>query len=229
MSWPKPFDMASRSDLFAFKCMHLLTNCSRDACAQMTHRECCTAGQRISAAIARTSGSFGCLWYLKVLRADGTVVGTVYTCAGTLLFLDTITLPATETYTLLIDPSDMLAGSVDASVYTVADVTGPIATNGTPLNVALAVPGQNAQLTFDGTAGQQASVSITRTTGTFACLWHLKLLKPDGTQLASVSACSGTSLALPAQTLGTTGTYTVLIDPTEMQTGTVSASVSTSP
>jgi YD repeat-containing protein len=188
-----------------------------------------TAGQQVSASITRTSGTYDCSWWLKILKADGTQLASVQACGGTSLFLDTVTLPATSTYTLLIDPSGMLLGTVTAAVYTVNDVTGPIATDGTPVTVALTTPGQNGRLTFSGAAGQQVSASITRTTGTFACSWYLKLLKPDGTQLASAQTCGGTSLSLPAQTLGTTGTYTVLIDPTGMEIGTVSASVTASP
>jgi hypothetical protein len=45
------------------------------------------------------------------------------------------------------------------------------------------------------------------------------LLKPDGTSLTSTFSCSGT-INLAQQTLPTTGTYTIKIDPNSSQLGT---------
>jgi hypothetical protein len=53
------------------------------------------------------------------------------------------------------------------------------------------------------------------------------LLKPDGSQLTSSTSSSG-SFDLATQTLPTTGTYTIGVDPSSLNTGTMNVSV-TSP
>ncbi len=79
------------------------------------------AGQHVSASIALTSGgTLGpCYWYLKILKPDGTTLGSAYACGGTVLSLATQTLPSTAVYTLLIDPTGMNVAAVNATVSTV--------------------------------------------------------------------------------------------------------------
>jgi len=55
----------------------------------------------------------------------------------------------------------------------------------------------------------------------------VRLLKPDGSQLTS-SFSSSSSFNLTQQTLPTTGTYTIVIDPSGTNTGSMNVSV-TSP
>ena len=55
-------------------------------------------------------------------------------------------------------------------------------------------------------------------------LTTIRLLKPDGTQLAS-TVSSASSFNLPTQTLPTTGTYTIEINPSGSNTGSVNVSV----
>jgi hypothetical protein len=77
--------------------------------------------------------------------------------------------------------------------------------------VVLCGPGQNARLTFSGSAGQRVSVGLTTSPQSACVAWPLAIRKPDDTTLVSVSAC-GTTFMEPA-TLPTSGTYTVLVDP----------------
>jgi cystathionine beta-lyase/cystathionine gamma-synthase len=53
----------------------------------------------------------------------------------------------------------------------------------------------------------------------------VKLLKPDGTVLTSKTS-SGSTFSLTTQTLPTTGTYTVVVDPTSANTGSLSLTIS---
>jgi hypothetical protein len=69
--------------------------------------------------------------------------------------------------------------------------------------------------TFSGTAGQQITV---RVTGNTIATVAVKLLKPDGTQLTS-STNGASSFNLATQTLPVSGTYTVVVDPTAANTG----------
>jgi hypothetical protein len=52
----------------------------------------------------------------------------------------------------------------------------------------------------------------------------VKLLRPDGTQLTSSTSSLG-SFNLAQQTLPTTGTYTVVVDPAGKNTGSLNLSV----
>jgi hypothetical protein len=63
-----------------------------------------------------------------------------------------LTLPATGTYTLFFNPDAAQTGSATITLYSAGDLTGPITADGTGVPVSIAIPGQNARLTFSGTA-----------------------------------------------------------------------------
>jgi hypothetical protein len=172
-----------------------------------------TAGQRIS---VNGTASLGVCWTLSILKPDGTTLGSVFGC-GSGIFVEPQTLPTTGTYTVLVDPSGAGTGSVTVGAYAVTDFTSPITLGGSSVLVTLPTPGQNGRLSFDGTAGQRVSVNGSASLG--VC-WTLSILKPDGTTLGSVFGC-GSGIFVEPQTLPTTGTYTVLVDPSGAGTGQV--------
>ena len=102
------------------------------------------------------------------------------------------------------------------NAYNVTDVSGSVTINGSAFALTTTVPGQNANITFSGTASQLATVRIANST--FSCV-TVTLLKPDGTSLTSTFTCSGT-FNLSQQTLPTTGTYTIKVDPNGARIGT---------
>jgi uncharacterized protein YhfF len=55
----------------------------------------------------------------------------------------------------------------------------------------------------------------------------VRLLRPDGSQLTGLTSFLS-SFNLSTQTLPTTGTYTIVVDPSDVNTGTISVAV-TSP
>ena len=177
-----------------------------------------TAGQRVS---VNNSGSTmtGC-WTVAILKPDGTQLASVFSCSSG-SFMEPQTLPVTGSYTLLIDPSGAATGQVTANLYNVVDVTGSLTLGGPAVNVNLTVVGQNASYTMSGAAGQQATVR--GTSNTMSCV-QVTLLKPDGTSLTSTFTCSG-SFNLTTQTLPITGTYTIRVDPSGANTGSMSLSV----
>jgi len=93
------------------------------------------------------------------------------------------------------------------------------------IEVSLPTPGQNALLTFPGSAGQQVTASFDGQI--FQSCAYLSVLKPDGSTLVSRLGC-GAALALPPQTLPGTGIYTVKLDPAGGGTGSATVSI-TSP
>ncbi len=128
----------------------------------------------------------------------------------------------TGTYTIRVDPAYAYAGSLTLTLS--EEVTGTLTIGGPAVPVSLSRVGQNARLTFEGTAGQPATVRLTA--NTLSCV-TVSLLKPDGTALTSTLSCSG-SFTLATQTLPTTGVYTITLNPSGTNTGSITVSV-TSP
>ena len=172
--------------------------------------------QRLS---VRSDSNFNACWTLTILKPDTTQLSSTFSC-GDNIFVEPQLLPANGTYTLVIDPSGPGTGQTTTTLYNVTDVTGSVTINGTALLVTTSVPGQNANITFSGTATQAVTVRLA--TSTFSCV-TVTVVKPDGTNLASTFSCSGT-INLPT-TLPATGTYTIKIDPNGTNMGSANVSV----
>jgi YD repeat-containing protein len=172
---------------------------------------------------------FDYAFWLTILKPDGSWLTDTPSCFGT-AFLDQRTLPVSGTYTIVLDPQGTHTGDATVRLYTVVDVTGPITTDGVSVPVSLTTPGQNARLTFTGTAGQVVTASATNSTIPGTCFNYAFLLmiqKPDGSELASVPSCGG-SVSLSQKTLPLKGTYTLLLSPYGPNTGSVTLKI-TSP
>ena len=174
-----------------------------------------STSQRLS---VKSDSSFSSCWRLTVFKPDATQLATSFQCGS--IFIEPQQLPVNGTYTIVIDPNDAGTGQTTTTLYNVVDVTGSVTINGSALPVTTNVPGQNANITFSGTSGQLVTVRMA--SSTFSCV-TVSLLKPDGTSLTSTFTCGGT-FNLSQQTLPTTGTYTIKVDPngTNMGTGNVS-------
>ena len=160
--------------------------------------------------------------YLSILKPDGSTLGTGWLCKPD-VFLDTLVLPAAGTYTVLINPHETRMGSATVRLYTMVDVTGTISPGGPSVPVTISTPGQNARLTFTGSANQRVSLTLTGSTIGVAnsCVssnGSLSILKPDGSTLGSTSLCKPTT-TLATQTLPAAGTYTVFLNPHHINTG----------
>lgn len=182
-----------------------------------------TSGQRIS--LKGTNGMtgqiLGCDVNVSIKNPDGSTLASP-TCMEGSGFIDVQTLPVTGTYTILVDPVSFATGNLTLNLYDVpADTTGTVTIGGAAVAVSPGTPGQNGTLTFSGTANQQVTV---RMTGNTLGNLTVKLLKPDGTQLTSTTSVLS-SFNLATQTLPTTGTYTIVVDPPGANTGTVNVSV----
>jgi hypothetical protein len=175
-----------------------------------------TVGQRISVKL----GPSCCPTRMFLVSPSGSVLSSTSSFGSGEAFLDTKTLPEAGTYSVSVDPQGSVIGSFTITVYDVpGDATDTIAF-GSSRTVAVAVPGQNARLTFDATAGQGASVEFTGVTiGTSPLGGTVtSIVAPDGTTLASRSI--GTSGGFIDKTLlPATGTYTILLDPQGANTG----------
>ena len=175
-----------------------------------------TAGQRLSLKMSSVTFTNS---NVTIYKPDGTtLVSTGVTTAGT--FIEPQTLPATGTYTILVDPTGSATGSMLINLYNVpADITGSIVAGGSSVPVNLATPGQNASITFEGTVGQKVSLSLTNVTITG--LW-VYVNNPDGSTLASrqMAGVYGDDM-IDTLVLPVNGTYSIVVDPTSSYTGNI--------
>jgi YD repeat-containing protein len=184
-----------------------------------------TAGRKVSVTSVSntwTSCPIGAQYTLSLYGPDASLVRGMNNACGTTTLMDQQTAPLTGTYTLMLDPSGSNTGSATVTAYTFADVTGPISADGTPVSVSLPSPGQNARLTFTGTAGQIVSGLVSSATIPGYCggpyAFYLTLVRPDGSTQASIPSCGG-GVFLDRQALSMNGTYTLMLDPVGTSTG----------
>jgi YD repeat-containing protein len=156
---------------------------------------------------------------LKVFNPDGTALtsssGVVVTAAGQGVQLPK--LPVTGTYTIVVDPGSA-TGTIALGIFPPLQQT--LIPGAAPAAITLAPPGRRAKLTFAGTAGTYANISLSAVT---LAAGTVSVIAPNGGVLDSRTfTTAGTSVApqLPAS-----GTYTILVDPTGSVGGSFSAAV----
>jgi hypothetical protein len=172
-----------------------------------------TAGQTLGLNLTNPTAYIN----VSVLKPDGSGLTGAVSTPG---FVQLPNLPSTGAYTFLVDPQGTATGSVTLTVYENADITGTLEVNGAGITISNN-PGQNALLTFQGTAGQQITVRFTNNTvGNI----YARLLKPDGSLLSDAFSGAGT-FTFGSASLPTTGTYKVSIDPWYVNSGNVTIAV----
>jgi YD repeat-containing protein len=169
-----------------------------------------TSGQVISAEATGLNGFF----MLYVLNPDGSQLGSVGATGGGAVVGKT--LATTGTYQMVIVPSNGVSGSVSMSL--VSQTTNGSITFNTPVTSTVS-SGALTAVSFSGTSGQVISAEATGLNGIFT----MYVLNPDGSQLGSVGATGGG--AVVGKTLATTGTYQMVIVPSNGVSGSVTISV----
>jgi hypothetical protein len=154
---------------------------------------------------------------VSILKPDGqTLIGQTSTPG----FIQMSNLPTSGTYTILVDPQGTATGNLTLTLYDNSLINGTLTVNGSGLTITNN-PGQNALLTFDGTAGQQITVHFSNNT---VGAIYAQLQKPDGSLLND--AFSGaSSFIIGTVTLPTTGTYKISVDPSDLNAGSVTITV----
>ncbi len=173
-------------------------------------------GQRVYLNITNVSSNG--VTFVRIYNPDSTVLAAKTVSFSNPGYIDTTTLPATGTYTILVDPSGSATASMTLSLINVAaDVTGTITPSGASVPVSITTAGQNARLIFSGGADQKISLRITGVT--IGSTTPVTIFKPNGTTLISFNANIAAGGWLEATTLPVTGTYTILMDPNTTFTG----------
>jgi hypothetical protein len=122
-----------------------------------------------------------------------------------------VTLPAAGTYQVIVDPTSQGdTGSISLSLLSVTDIQGTI-TPGSPVNVSITTPGQRAFYTFTTTTtGQQVSFTVADSTFT-SNKDELYVVDANGNGVGNTYFLADGTLG--PITLGSPGTYQVVIDP----------------
>ena len=176
-----------------------------------------TAGQRISLNVTAISSTLSCPLF-SIVKPDGTnLIAPISNCASS-YFLDVTVLPVTGSYTIVMDPRAANVGSGTFALFNIPqDATAVITPGGPAITMTTTVPGQNAKLTFSGTAGQRISLNVTAISSTLSCP-TFSIVKPDGTNLIVQDSCAS-SYFLDVTVLPVSGTYTVVMNPKATNTG----------
>jgi YD repeat-containing protein len=181
-----------------------------------------TAGQRITMTVSDIAIDEV---DISIVKPDGALlVWNNYRRGQDPVFIDTKVLPMAGTYTVLIDPRNDDTGTVKVALNPVPDdETGTTTVGGPAATATTTVPGQNSKRTFPGTAGQR----ITMTVSDIAIdAVDISIVKPDGALLVWNNYRRGQLPASKPAALPVAGTYTVLIDPRNDDTGTVKVKLS---
>lgn len=172
-----------------------------------------SAGGRVSLKV----GPLCCSTRVSILKPDGTALPGATTFSTSGGFMDVKTLPLAGTYTVLVDPQSWAVGSVTVALYDVPpDVAATIVPGGAPVTVTTTAPGQNAGLTFAGSAGMRISLNISGVTMTST---RVSIADPNGTTLLAPTSVGTGGAFVDTKTLTTTGTHTITIDPQTTTTG----------
>ncbi len=191
-----------------------LTGVIGSAAESNTYTFSATANDEVDFTLSTTSG--GTLSpKIRLYNSAGTLVNSAanYNCSGSTLEMNTVTLPVTGTYTVLVgDCGDTNTGDYEIYTQRTDNRPEPIALLfghaqiGTIGSVA-----QSNTYTFSANAKDIAYFTLSTTSGGLSP--KIRLYNPDGS-LNSSSAnynCSGSTLEMTTGQLPKSGTYTVLI------------------
>ncbi|MEV6982689.1 RHS repeat-associated core domain-containing protein [Sphaerisporangium sp. NPDC051017] len=161
--------------------------------------------------------------YVDVVAPGGAVVvDDHYVSAGQSEKIDIAALPATGTYRVVADPVQAGTGAATFTLSTWVDA-GTLTPTGPGVTATITRPGQNAQLTFAGTA--HIPVSLGFTASSIGEPAYVDVIAPDGTVVDDdhyVNGADEIDLPDPPRT----GTYTIVVRPTRAATGSVTLTLS---
>ncbi len=185
-----------------------------------------TAGQQVSIGASGSNIGFS-NWgtWLSAKNPDGSTLLAVADVGSDGYGSNTLSLPATGTYSILVDPRNAMIGNITITLS--AEVNLPIVVDGSAISLSFTRPGQNARLTFDGTAGQQVTIGGSSSTIGFSNwgTW-LSAKNPDGSTLLAVTDVGSDGYGSNTLTLPSTGTYSILVDPRNAMIGNITITLS---
>jgi len=159
---------------------------------------------------------------ITLLNQNGTVFASTTVGRGGGGLTAPSPLPATGTYTIVVDPASNHTGAITVTLST--EVAGNVTINSAATPVTISRAGQNARYTLAGAGNQQVTVKVTGNTidgVTVSLSTKSGILQTEATK-------SGASFTLNPVTLITPDLYTITISPMAPATGRLNLQV-TSP
>jgi hypothetical protein len=173
--------------------------------------------QRITVAISSATVPESCSPF-GLLAPDGTHIGSSCVINGTGL-INEITLPANGTYALAMDPNGRDVGSAQVQIVSDQDQTGTIQIDGPPVTLTIGTPGSAARVTFSATAGQKVFVDVVSATLPDSC-FPLSVRRPGDDAQIGIGCVVHQGGFVDGTVLPVTGTYSIYLNPPDVQTGT---------
>jgi RHS repeat-associated protein len=163
----------------------------------------------------------------------GTVLATT-AFGGSAGYLNTLTLPASGTYELFLDPVDNTGGytgTITLTLNSAPDQTGATTVDGTAASVPLPNPGEQAVVSFPGTSGQNIFTQVTLSGTVPSCSAdNLTLVDTKtGSTLNTGGGLDSPPVFIGNTPLPDTTTYQVIVQPCGGYTGTVTVQVTSVP
>jgi RHS repeat-associated protein len=178
-------------------------------------------GERVSLVVSEATYAGGSI---SILGPSGSEVagGSLGFEEGQARLDGPVTLPATGTYTIVVEPESLDTGNVTIDAYIATEVKGSITptTEGASTEVTLASPGQKASYTVEGVAGESVSLktshaSLTKCCGTAS--WY----SPEGEYLGTTGFDATGGSFIKQVRFAKTGTYTLVVAAEGVSYGTV--------
>ena len=191
-----------------------------------------TAGQKISLNLTNVSVGANTISGTKVSVMTGSTTVVAATDVGTLgKFIEPVTLPATASYTIKVDPQGANTGGITLNLANFAgDTTGAITANGPGVVFTASAAGQNGTLTFTGSVNQRVALNISSDSiGTFAAGAKVSLKSPTATSVIAPTEVGTNGTFIEPVTLTAAGSYTIKVDPDGANTGSLTVNLYTVP
>jgi hypothetical protein len=178
-------------------------------------------GQTVSVRLSDATIRSG---YVSILKPDGMPLGkpTSFVYGGAMI--PGQVLPTSGTYAILIDPDLSYTGHARLALYNAPELTGSIMIDQVTVTPTLTVPGQRASYTFNGTAGQWVNLGLTEVSIASSTV---SILKPDGSKWSVTTIGSSGGSLDPLTALPESGTYTIVVEPVNNYTGSMTLALST--
>jgi hypothetical protein len=180
-----------------------------------------TAGQRLFVSTSNVSLPSQCS-PLSVVGSGGQTIGSgcLINAKGS---IDTMIVPESGEYTLLVDPGDIAMGNVTLSVTT-SQVLSKTISIGESTKLAFIKPGDEAAVQFAGTAGQRVYVEVFDNTLPAQC-GGFGMKMPNGEKIDGCIINKTSSLQEQGVVLPVSGVYTIFVDPSDANVGSLSLRV----
>jgi hypothetical protein len=182
-----------------------------------------TAGQIITMLASATYINDGGA-YIYIYNPDGSTLTYLSVSNASTSFLGDTVLPVSGTYVVLVVPQGTTIGSTTLTLYNVPAAAKATATiGGTAASVKTTVPGQNAVVSFSGTAGMKISLVMT---GNYALNGMMfGSLQFAGQALTNFTINNQSTTTAGPVALPSTGTYQIVITPYQASVGTSSVTI----